>query len=79
MLFKQHATCISLLHSISDMKNNTALQNINCHCLNTQLNYGLWIYFLFLHIKTKTVWKISQFSCFHDTSACFHAVSKPIR
>ena len=28
---------------------------------NVQLNYGLWIYFLFLHAKIKTAQKISQF------------------
>ena len=69
--------CVSLLHLISDTKNNTAIQNIYWHCLNTQLNYGLWIYFLLLHAKIKTVPKISQFSCFHYTSACFRTVSKP--
>ena len=68
-----------MLHSISDMKNNAALPNIHWHCLNTQLNYELWIYFLFLHVKIKTVPKTSQFSCFHYTTACFHAVSKSIR
>ena len=75
----QHATCVSLLHWISDMKNNTALQNIHWHCLNIQLNYRLQIYFLFLHVTIKTVSKISQFSCFHYTSPSFHAVSKTIR
>ena len=55
------------------------IQNIHWSCLNVQLNYVLWIYFLFLHVKIKTVQKISQFSCFHYTSACFYAVVKPIR
>ena len=55
------------------------IQNIHWSCLNVQLNYGLWIYFLFLHVKIKTVQKISQFSCFHYTSACFHTVVKPIQ
>ena len=52
-------------------KNNRAIQNIYWACLNVQLKYGLWIYFLFLLVKIKTVQKISQFSCFHYTSACF--------
>ena len=39
------------------MKNNTALQNIHRNCLNIQLNYGLLIYFLFLHVKIKTLQK----------------------
>ena len=55
------------------------IQNIHWTCLNAQLNYKLWIYFLFLHVRIKTVQKISQFSCFHYTSACVHAVLKPIR
>ena len=66
---------ILLLSSI--LKKN--IQNINWSCLNVQLNYELWIYSLFLHVKIKTVQKISQFSYFHHTSACFHAVVKPIR
>ena len=37
------------------------------------------MYFLFLLVKIKIVQKISQFSCFLHTSACFHAVVKPIR
>ena len=53
------------------------IQNIHWTCLNVQLNYGLRIYFLFLHVKIKTAQKISQFSCFHYTSA--HAIVKPIR
>ena len=59
--------------------NNTALQNIHWDYLNIQLNYGIWIYFLFLHAKIKTVQKVIQFSCFHYTSACIYAAVKPIR
>ena len=48
-------------------------------CLNVQLHYVLWIYFLFLHVKFKTIPKISQFGYVHYTLACFHAVGKPIQ
>ena len=55
LLFFQHQT----------WKNNKALQNFHWTCSNVQLNYGLRMYYLFLHVKIKTVQKVSQFSCFH--------------
>ena len=65
----------ALLFSTSE-KN---IQNIHWTCLKLQLNYGPWMYFLFLYVKIKTVQKISQFRYFHYTLACFHAVVKPMR
>ena len=74
--FKQYATsAVFLFFNIRHFKKN--IQNIQWTCLNIQVNCGLRIYFLFLHIKIKTVQKISQFNCFHYTSVCFHAVVTP--
>ena len=40
-------------------KVNRALQNIHWNCLNVQSNFGICMYFLFLHVKIKTLQKIS--------------------
>ena len=40
--------------------------------------WALHIYILLLHVKIKAVQKISPFSCFHYTSACFHAFVKRV-
>ena len=54
------------------------VRNIHWTCLNVQLYYVPWMYFLFLHIKIKTLQKIIQFSCFRYTSASFQAAVKRI-
>ena len=40
--------------------------------------WALDIYILLLHVKTKAVQKISLFTCFHYSSACFHAFVKRV-
>ena len=77
-LFKQHSIGIAHPFSTSDMKNDRALQNIPWICLNVHLNYGLLIYFLVLHVKITTVQKISQLTCVHYMSGCFHAILRSI-
>ena len=54
-----------------------ALPDTHWICLNVLLNYEVLIYFLLLLEKVKTAQKISQFSCFHYTSACFYPFVKP--
>ena len=48
-----------ILFLIQNIQNNF-IQSIHWTCLNVQLNYGFWIYFLFLHVKMKTAQKISR-------------------